>query len=179
MTNINREDIISVHSIDDLIRLFKNKGFFESKKENSKEAVIQISKEKEFIQMIQIESLSEIQKYYKLLNLNIKYLSLFTEDFENFIFVKKEFTKLDTEKFSTFRFNKTNINKTTLKKLNDLKFDNTATFGNLFDVKDVVKKFYDLFKKEHDEFLTKIENIPDTEAKNWYVSITINRLMFI
>src|SRR5659263_235389 len=179
MTELNQEDIISIYSIDDLIKVFKNKGFLEYKKEDATEAVIQISKEKEFIKLIQIESLSEIQKYYKLLNLNIKYLSLFTKDFENFIFVKKEFTNLDTERFSTFKFNKSNISKTSLKKLNGLEFDNINTFENLFTIKEIVKKFYELFKKEHERFSKEIIGITEKNTQEWYASIIINRLMFI
>ena len=51
--------------------------------------------------------------------------------------------------------------------------------GAAFDVDKVTKKFYELFKKEHDTFLKFVSGIPDEELKRWYVSVMLNRLMFI
>jgi hypothetical protein len=48
-----------------------------------------------------------------------------------------------------------------------------------FDKDRVTKKFYDLFKKEHNSFLKFIEGIPDENLERWYASVMINRLMFI
>ena len=48
-----------------------------------------------------------------------------------------------------------------------------------FDVERVTKKFYDHFKKEHDAFLGFLSGIPDEEMQKWYVSVMLNRLMFI
>ena len=48
-----------------------------------------------------------------------------------------------------------------------------------FDVEKVTKKFYDHFKKEHDAFLGFLTGIPDAEMQKWYVSVMLNRLMFI
>jgi len=50
-----------------------------------------------------------------------------------------------------------------------------------FDVEKVTKTFYEGFKKEHDNFLKNIENIPSDEEDDlkWYASIMLNRLMFV
>lgn len=48
-----------------------------------------------------------------------------------------------------------------------------------FDVEKVTKKFYERFKKEHDDFHKFIKGIPDKEMQQHYVSVTLNRLMFI
>ena len=48
-----------------------------------------------------------------------------------------------------------------------------------FDVETVTKKFYERFKKEHDAFLKFIAGIPDEHFHHWYVSVMLNRLMFI
>jgi hypothetical protein len=45
--------------------------------------------------------------------------------------------------------------------------------------KNVTKKFYSGFKKEHDNFLKFIEGLNDQDAKKWYASLMLNRLMFI
>ena len=43
----------------------------------------------------------------------------------------------------------------------------------------VTKRFYDHFKTEHARFLKFLQGIPDQEMKRWYVSVMLNRLMFI
>ncbi|MGC2423185.1 MAG: DNA methyltransferase [Nitrospirota bacterium] len=48
-----------------------------------------------------------------------------------------------------------------------------------FDVEKVTKKFYELFKTEHAAFLKFLKGIPDEDMERWYVSVMINRLMFI
>ncbi len=48
-----------------------------------------------------------------------------------------------------------------------------------FDVERVTKLFYDLFKKEHADFLKLLKGIPDEDLQRWYVSVMLNRLMFI
>ena len=48
-----------------------------------------------------------------------------------------------------------------------------------FDVERVTKRFYDRFKTEHDAFLSFIDGIPDEGMQRWYVSVMLNRLMFI
>ena len=48
-----------------------------------------------------------------------------------------------------------------------------------FDVEKVTKKFYDHFKKEHTAFLKFLNGIPDDDMQKWYVSVMLNRLMFI
>ena len=57
--------------------------------------------------------------------------------------------------------------------------DVTGRVRASFDVEKVTKRFYDHFKKEHDAFLTFLKGIPDTEMQRWYVSVMLNRLMFI
>lgn len=48
-----------------------------------------------------------------------------------------------------------------------------------FDVDRVTKSFYDDFKKEHTALMKFLQGIPDKEMKAWYVSVTLNRLMFV
>ena len=58
-------------------------------------------------------------------------------------------------------------------------FDVTGRVGTAFYAEKVTKKFYDRFKKEHDAFLEFLSGIPDEEMQKWYVSVMLNRLMFI
>ena len=57
--------------------------------------------------------------------------------------------------------------------------DVTGRVGAVFYAERVTKKFYDRFKKEHDAFLKFLNGIPDEEMQKWYVSVMLNRLMFI
>ena len=58
-------------------------------------------------------------------------------------------------------------------------FEVTGRVGAAFYAERVTKKFYDRFKKEHDAFLKFLNGIPDAEMQKWYVSVMLNRLMFI
>ena len=77
-----------------------------------------------------------------------------------------------------------------LQKLNSISFslqeeegltivDVTSRVRAGFDVDRVTKRFYDRFKTEHDTFLKFLKGIPDEEMQRWYVSVMLNRLMFI
>ncbi len=46
-------------------------------------------------------------------------------------------------------------------------------------VEKLTKKFYERFKTEHDRFRKFVEGIPDKQMEAWYVSVMINRLMFL
>jgi len=48
-----------------------------------------------------------------------------------------------------------------------------------FYVERLTKKFYDRFQKEHAGFLKFLEGIPDEHLGRWYVSVMLDRLMFI
>ena len=47
------------------------------------------------------------------------------------------------------------------------------------DVETVTKAFFRDFQEEHDELLIKIRGIPDARERRWYVSVLLNRLMFV
>ncbi|MBW2599467.1 MAG: SAM-dependent methyltransferase, partial [Deltaproteobacteria bacterium] len=48
-----------------------------------------------------------------------------------------------------------------------------------FDVEKITKRFYDRFKAEHERFSEFLKGIPDEKLQRWYVSVMLNRLMFI
>ena len=48
-----------------------------------------------------------------------------------------------------------------------------------FDTEKITKRFYDHFEKEHDVFLQFLKGIPSEGLQRWYVSVLLNRLMFI
>ena len=54
-----------------------------------------------------------------------------------------------------------------------------ARLKDALDVEQVTKRFYAAFKDQRDEFAKYISNIDDERDQNWYVSVLLNRLMFI
>jgi len=48
-----------------------------------------------------------------------------------------------------------------------------------FDVEKITKRFYDHFKSEHGKFIKFLKGIPEEKFQRWYVSVMLNRLMFI
>jgi hypothetical protein len=57
--------------------------------------------------------------------------------------------------------------------------DVTGRARRAFDVERVTRRFYDLFKSEHAAFLKFLAGIPDEDMQRWYVSVMLNRIMFI
>lgn len=57
--------------------------------------------------------------------------------------------------------------------------DVTSRVRATFDLERVTRKFYDRFKEEHAIFLKFLKGIPDEGMARWYVSVTLNRLMFV
>jgi len=57
--------------------------------------------------------------------------------------------------------------------------DVTGRVRAAFNVERATRRFYDRFKKERDAFQKFLEGIPDEELERWYVSVMLNRLMFI
>ncbi|MCW5856911.1 MAG: hypothetical protein KIS63_01385 [Caldilineales bacterium] len=48
-----------------------------------------------------------------------------------------------------------------------------------FNVERATRKFFQEFKREHDAFQKFLQGIPDADLQSWYVSVMLNRLMFV
>ena len=57
--------------------------------------------------------------------------------------------------------------------------DVTGRVRAAFNVEQATRRFYDRFKSERDAFQKFLKGIPDEELERWYVSVMLNRLMFI
>ena len=57
--------------------------------------------------------------------------------------------------------------------------DVTSRVRAAFNVERATKKFYDQFKKERGAFEAFVQGIPDVDMSKWYVSVMLNRLMFV
>jgi hypothetical protein len=57
--------------------------------------------------------------------------------------------------------------------------DVTSRVRASFDLDRATRRFYDQFKRERDAFQEFLKGIPDDDMARWYVSVMLNRLMFI
>jgi len=57
--------------------------------------------------------------------------------------------------------------------------DVTSRARTGFDVEKVTKRFYERFQKEHAAFLKFISGITESDDREWYASVMLNRLMFV
>ncbi|HUT02835.1 MAG TPA: DNA methyltransferase [bacterium] len=57
--------------------------------------------------------------------------------------------------------------------------DSSGRVRAAFDTKPVTRRFYDGFKRKRDEFHSFLDGIPTNDMQRWYVSVMLNRLMFI
>ena len=57
--------------------------------------------------------------------------------------------------------------------------DVTSRVRAAFNVERATKKFYDQFRKERNAFEEFVQGIPDVDMSKWYVSVMLNRLMFV
>ena len=57
--------------------------------------------------------------------------------------------------------------------------DATSRVRATFDLERVTRRFYDRFKSEHAAFTEFLKGIPEEGMQRWYVSVTLNRLMFV
>ena len=57
--------------------------------------------------------------------------------------------------------------------------DMTSRLRDAFDREKITHKFYEAFKKQHEQFLGFVEGLTKTADKQWYASLMLNRLMFV
>lgn len=55
----------------------------------------------------------------------------------------------------------------------------TGKVRKVFDVETVTKKFYKQFETEHTNFLDFLRGVQDATQRDWYISVMLNRLMFL
>ena len=129
------------------------------------------------LQIQEIDDNNKINECCKKLKSNVNYLLLFNN--KDFLFAKKEFSEVGTQKFRKFKFSMDDIKNTTLNKLSNLKFDNVNEFDNLFDKKDIVKKFYDKYRQKIENLSQNINGIESTDDRIEYARILLYRLIFL
>jgi hypothetical protein len=58
-------------------------------------------------------------------------------------------------------------------------FGTTVRMRDAFDRERITRRFYEEFKRQHEQFLGFIKGLTSTADKAWYASLMLNRLMFV
>lgn len=174
--NIVRSTVQNWHALEDIVSVFKAKGFVEIEKEPDGFLISLMDEASTFLKII--EAGSDYSHCFKALDTNVQYL-LLSKECKEFLFVKDEFSATGRQKRVKFKFSKDKLEKSTLVKLNALEYNNIRSFDNLFDTKAVVKEFYRQYKEKLDKLARSIKNIRDDKDKAHYAQILFDRLIFL
>ncbi len=178
---IKREDLENVKDLGRVMVLFQTLGFCNVIQPNAQELRISINRDSmERIMVIIVENKGEMARHFsKIDGIEIVYLTLITQNFLLFTFVKKEFSTAGKVVYRKFSFNRLNPSHTTLEKINNLSFNSPDTFNALFDTYEVVKEFYVQFIKIRFRLVQTISGLTDEIEKIHYAQIILNRLIFL
>ncbi len=178
---IRREDLENVKDLGRVMNLFQTLGFCNVIQPNAQELRISINTDSmERILVIIVENKGEMARHFsKIDGIEIVYLTLITQDFNLFTFVKKEFSTTGKVVYRKFSFNRLNPSHTTLEKINNLSFNSPDTFNALFDTYEVVKEFYEEFIKIRFHLVQTISGLTNEIEKIHYAQIILNRLIFL
>lgn len=97
---------------------------------------------------------------------------------EDITFAKPDISASGNITSRKFRFSTSAIQNSALMKLRALKFDRHESFNDLFDKKEVVKRFYEQYKKQTDLMADAVSGVPQGN-RNHYAGLLFYRLMFL
>ena len=169
----------NISSLDEMLNFFNHRKFEIQNYEN----LIKIDKNHhiKFIieDSIQNENISEYLKEFKKYKSDIQYILLVDKSFTKFLFLR------DYGKPIKFSYDKEKkyakeTKSSILKKLNSLQYQDcnfNSSMNYLFDVKEIVNKFYDEFKRIKNILSKNIKNTSDNPLL--YAQIILDRIIFI
>ncbi|HRG48877.1 MAG TPA: hypothetical protein PLG41_21905, partial [Leptospiraceae bacterium] len=177
---LTKESFLETKNIDSVYNLFAGLGLKCHKTEEGLEVEI-TDDGNDFVEVHIVSDNADIEKKSRKFRYGCYCRLFISSDYEYWTFTRK--TMEDGIRLHKYRFSKDRIRENAkaipLQKLSSLKFNDLKSFDELFERKDITKKFYDDFKKLIDGFIKEINNIKDPEHTRWYASVLINRLLFI
>lgn len=163
--------------LESIVSSFENSGFNDITINRTKEyADVSLQNTTRTLLRI-INSDESFAKHFKMIKGQVRYLLLFNEN--DVMFVKSDLTDSGARRYLKFKFSKSNPQNTTLARLNSLKFDYIYEFDKLFDTKEIVKKFYEQYKKKLKYLDESIEGIKCDKDRAYYAQILFYRLIFL
>ena len=199
--NITARDISEWETLDEVVDTFGYRGLEEvdianqlsaSDEETLGEASFRALKlsESQFILVILAEDNKTPIDYRGILDNNTR-TCFVIKDFEQYTFItrKPSFGERTETTYQRYSFEKQQFTGdgrkyTVLDKLNDLKADDVTSIQNLYDTREVVKRFYDEFETHRTELIGKVTGLSSDvdkpgQAKARYVQTLFNRLIFL
>lgn len=175
---ISKTTILNWINLDSIKQTFDVLKFNDIENKNNKELLILIDDESIFLRVL----ITNKPPSSSMFNQRVRYVLLVSSDFETFTFAKSEYSPTGAIKFPKFKFTKKDIindGSVAITKLrNALKFNNHIIFENLFDMKEVVSKFYSIYKIKLRELENSIIGIDNFEDRKHYSEILFYRIIF-
>ena len=181
-----RDEFLDIKSLDDLHNFFAARGF--NCHLNDGELDIDISDEggQEFIKAFVFEKASEISSRVRSYVGGLYCTLGISSDFENFYFARYGFGlggASSNLRVLKYRISKEKIRTEdkhiSLQRLQGLKFNHLKSWDELFDRKDISKKFYSEYKNKKIQLAKRIVGIADNEERSFYASVLLNRIIFL
>ena len=174
--NISKNTLLEWDSLQSIATSFHNAGFDDIKKHGDTHIDVSLEANTHTILRI-IKTTEPFTKYFNALGGQIRYLLLFNEI--DVLFVKQEMSILGIPKKLKFKFSRLTPQNSTIKKLKALKFNGISEFNNLFDTKEIVKKFYEQYKEKLNILNKSIIGIKNDKDRMHYAQLIFYRLIFI
>jgi len=168
-----------IKSLKDLYSFFKEREI-EPTPEN--QFLLKIDKT-HFLRLIEVPNLNrnianELKKKYAGSELYTEYLLIIKKDFKLFIF-KKLYGEPDTIIYDKTKNYPKDTEQSLLKKINSLEFEDSESnsiFFEFFDVREVVEKFYEEYRRLRSELSSLIKGTPNPEL---LAQLILDRIIFI
>ncbi|MCB1159109.1 MAG: restriction endonuclease subunit M, partial [Leptospiraceae bacterium] len=173
-----KSKFLEIQSIDDVYNYFSFLGF--QVRENDGAFIFNIA-EDEFIEIFFYEEKSEINKRINSFTYNRYCVLAVPQDFSSMTFVKIGYE--GKSKIVRYTIKKEEIrnreNPIGIQRVSKLKYEQIETFDDLFDRKDVSKRFYTDYSKKRLQLVKQIQGVADPDDKRLYAQVLLDRIIFL
>ena len=132
-----------------------------------------------FLDILEVPAGEEFKTYRNTRLSNTSCLALVKTDCTELMFVKRKMTAAGDYKLKTYVFGKSKLLNSDIDLLKKLKFGDESSFDDLFDTKDIVKRFYREYKVWLERLDKSIEGIGPDDDRRHYSQILLSRMMFL
>ena len=178
-----KDQFLEADSLNKVVQLFADLGFGRSENNNAF-TNIEINDETDFLSLhIKNDDTQTVDSIARSYVPGRKAVLEISSDFKEWVFARIGFE--EKQRILKYRVSQDKVKKEenpiAIQRLASLKYNDDDSWDNLFDRKDISKKFYQEFKKKRFSIVNQIEGIPDekNEDKSWYATVLLNRIIFL
>ena len=178
-----KSQFLKAGNLDDVVQLFINLGFHKSQGDDDF-VDIEINDDTDFISLyVKNDDTQTIDSIAGRYVSGRKAVLEISGDFKEWVFARIGIE--EKQRVLKYRISQSKVKKEenpiAIQRLASLKYNDDTSWDDLFDRKDISKKFYQEFKKKRFSIMNRIEGIPDekNEDKSWYATILLNRIIFL